>query len=213
MNLGGELSFFLGAFAALLTIVNPFSTASIFLTITRGDSKRKKRTMVKKACWTAFFVLLIFAILGSYILSFFSITIDAFKIAGGILVTGVGLRMVRAKREHLPTEREKKAAADKEDISVIPLAIPMMSGPGAMATALVLMGSAETTFSSAMVLLAIISVILISYFVLVNASIVDKYLKESGKRVADRIMGLIVLVVGVQFIIDGVEGVVLSWGL
>ena len=205
------IAFFVAALAALFVIVNPFSTASVFLTITRGDSKEKKRLMAKKASITALVVLIVFALIGSSILNFFSITVEAFKIAGGIIIGGVGMNMIRAKREHLPTEKEKQDASDKEDISIIPLAIPMLSGPGSITTAIVLAGEASGMLNLFALLAAILVVCLLSYFILTQASVIDKFLGETGRRVIDRIMGLIVLVVGVQFIINGVTEVFLSW--
>jgi multiple antibiotic resistance protein len=211
MSLDSTIAFFLAAFAAIFVIVNPFSTASVFLSITRGDAKDKKKFMAKKASITAFVVLIVFALVGSYILGFFSITVDAFKIAGGIIIGGVGMKMLQAKREHLPTKKEEKDASDKEDISIIPLAIPMLSGPGSITTAIVLAGEASGLIDLGGLLVAIFLVCVISYLILINANIIDKFLGETGKRVIDRIMGLIVLVVGVQFIINGITGVIMSW--
>ncbi|MBI2548483.1 MarC family protein [Candidatus Woesearchaeota archaeon] len=205
------LIIFLAAFSALFTIVSPFSTASVFLTITRGDSKEKRLHMVKKACITGAVVLMAFAIAGSSILEFFSITIDAFKIAGGIIVGTLGFKMVYAKREHLHTEKAKKEAIEKEDVSIIPLAIPMMTGPGAMTTGIVLMGEATGPGEQGAIILAIIAVFLCAYLILSKAPFVDKYLGETGRLVIDKIMGLIVLVVGVQFIVDGIGAIVGSW--
>lgn len=202
------ITFFVASFTSLFTIVNPFSTASVFITISKGDSKIKKRKMAKKAAVTAALILIVFSVLGNYILSFFSITIDAFRIAGGILIISVGMRMVKAKREYFSNEKEEKHAKDKEDVSLIPLAIPMMSGPGAMTTALVLMSSAESIPNMASVIIAIILVCLLSFFILTKAEILEKILGVSGQKVFERILGLIVLVIGVQFIINGVLGVV-----
>jgi len=205
------IALFVSSFSALFTIVNPFSTASVYLSITKGDSDEKRKEMAKKAAYTAALVLIVFALIGSFILQFFSITIEAFRIAGGIIVSIVGIRMIYSKREILHTKEEKKEALDKDDISVIPLAIPMLSGPGAMTTVIVLMSKSTSYVSKTVVLFTIILVCIISYIILSRASIIGKYLGETKRRVIDRIMGLIVLVVGVQFIINGIEGLVLGW--
>ena len=209
--MGFSAAFFIAAFSSLFTIINPFSAASVFLSITRGDSIEKKRRMAKKASITAAIVLVVFALAGNYILNFFGITVDAFRIAGGLIIAGIGFRMIHAGREHLRTEEEKKEARIKEDISIMPLAIPMMSGPGAMTTALVLMREAHGGFDIATLIFSIILVCIISYFVISRAHYIDRRLGETGRHVTERIMGLIVLVVGVQLMINGVEGLLIGW--
>jgi multiple antibiotic resistance protein len=200
------LTFFIVALTSLFVIINPFSTASVFLTITRGDSHAKKLLMARKAAITASIVLIVFTFIGVFILKFFSITVDAFRIAGGLLIGGVGWRMIKAKREHLPSKKEKDDAIDKDDISIVPLAIPMMSGPGAIATVILLSSESSGIIDLLAIVLASLLICLLSFFVLARADIFDKFFGDTGRRVLDRIMGLIVLVVGVQFIINGLSG-------
>jgi multiple antibiotic resistance protein len=213
MDISTSLAFFIISVTSLFVIVNPFSTASVFLTITRDDSKEKKKLMAKKAVITAALVLIVFSLIGSYILNFFSITVEAFKIAGGLIIGAVGWKMINAKREILNSEEEEKAALDKDDVSIIPLAIPMLSGPGAITTSIVLAGEATGIFDIGALLIAILIVSILSYAILSHASIIDKFLGVPGRRVIDRIMGLIVLVVGVQFIINGTAGLITGWGI
>jgi len=204
--------FAIAAFISLFTIINPFSTASVFHTITKGNNKKENKRIAKKACITSAFIMIFFIFLGDYVLHFFSISIEAFKIASGILVFGIGYKMINAGNRHIETKEERKHAETKEDISIVPLAIPMMSGPGAIATGLVLMESALVFSSSLAVASLVISIVLISiiaYFTLINAHALDKILGENGVRVIDKILGLIVLVIGVQFIIKGIGG--LGW--
>lgn len=204
-------TFFLGCFSSLFTIINPFSTASVFVTITRRDSEKKRRAMAKKACLTAALVLIIFALAGSAILGFFSITIEAFRIAGGILIVGVGYQMLKSNRKRFHSEEHHKEAVKKDDVSIIPLAIPMLSGPGAITTSIVLMGDAQGLMQVGALFLAIFVVIIISYIVLSNSTRLVAYIGETGKDVIDKIMGLIVLVVGIQFIINGVNTLMIGW--
>jgi multiple antibiotic resistance protein len=208
-----DWAFFIKAFVALLTIVNPFSTASVFLTITTGDSKKKKWMMARKATIIAAFTLIIFALIGQYILNFFSITIDAFRIAGGILIAGVGIRMIKGTRLRFASEKDKKEAAKRSDISIIPLGIPLLAGPGSMTTSIALMGDAGSIIKISSVIVSIILVCIVSYYVLKKSDYVDKVLGETGMKVVDRVLGLIVMVVGVQFIINGIQGAITSWGL
>jgi multiple antibiotic resistance protein len=199
---------FAAFFSALFTIVNPFSTASVFLTIARDNSKEQKRQIVKKACITAALVLILFAVLGNYVLNFFGITIDAFRVAGGIIIVSIGYKMLHAGKEHFNTDKQKKEAIAKEDISIIPLAIPMLSGPGAITTTLVLMGKVTNLVEIVLLFLAIIIVCALSYFIISRADTVDRFIGENGKNVIDKVMGLIVLVVGVQFVINGITSII-----
>jgi len=212
-SFGINVAFFIVAFSSLFTIINPFSAAPLFLSITRYDSKQKKVAMARKASFTAAIVLIVFALAGNYILNFFDITVDAFRIAGGIIIGSIGLSMINAKRDYLRTEKEKKEAVSKEDVSIIPMAIPMLSGPGAMTTSLVLMREANSVIDAATLIFAIIIVCLLSYFILSRADYIGRYLGETGKHVTERIMGLIVLVVGVQFVINGIEGLLQARGI
>lgn len=206
------IGFFLAAFISLFTIINPFSTASVFHTISPGISKKDRKFMAKRATFTAATILILFALLGTYILNLFSITIPAFQIAGGILIFGVGYRMIRSGRIHFSDAKEEKHAIVKEDVSIIPLAIPMMSGPGAMTVAIVLMGDAGTNFYSIFsIILAIILVCYFTYFLLLRSHALDKLLGKTGLRVADKILGLIVIVIGVQFILNGLSTVIPIW--
>jgi multiple antibiotic resistance protein len=211
MGIETLIPIFLAAFSSLFTIVNPFSTASVFLTITRQNTKKEKIKMSKRACITAAIVLIIFSIVGPLILAFFNITLDAFKIGGGLIVSTIGFKMIHSQRKHFHTEEQKKEAIKKDDVSIIPLAIPMLSGPGAMTTSIVVMGDASGFLEMLTILIAIVVVCWLSYIVLSKANKVDKHLGETGRLVADRVMGLIVLVVGIQFIINGIHSLVASW--
>jgi multiple antibiotic resistance protein len=206
------IAFFIAAFISLFTITNPFSTASIFHVLSKGNSKKEKKRIAKKSTITAAATLIIFAFFGHYILEFFSITIDAFKIAGGLLIFGVGYSMVKGSREHFSNEKEAEHASSKEEISIIPLAIPMLSGPGAMVTSIVLMEEAMGSVGSVLsIILAIILVCILAYILLLKSNAIDKYLGETGVKVTDKILGLIVLVIGVQFVLNGLTGFVNLW--
>ena len=205
------IALFLAAFSSLFTIVNPFSTAFIFLTITKGNTKREKMLIAKKASIAAAVVLVVFGLAGSHILSFFGITIDAFRIAGGVIIAAIGMQMLHSGMRHFHSGSARKEAISKEDVSIIPLAIPMMSGPGAITTTIVLMDDAAMLLDKVFVIAAIVAVALIAYAVLSRASAIQRFLGETGRNVVDKVMGLIVLVVGVQFIINGVRSLVLAW--
>jgi multiple antibiotic resistance protein len=206
-------SFFVFAFSSLFTIVNPFSAATMFLTITKHDDKKKRLRMAFRASVTCAIALLLFAFAGHGILNFFGITVDAFRIAGGVLITKVGLEMIRNKERHLRTDEAKKEAMEKDDVSIVPLAIPMLSGPGAITTAIVLMQQASGGQQITLLASAIIITSTLAFFILSQSTRLAKALGQNGVNVLERIMGLLVLVIGIQFFINGAHGVLLSWGI
>jgi multiple antibiotic resistance protein len=217
VSMGLLFSFFIAAFSALFTIMNPLSTASVFLTITKKDSILKRRLIAKKACIASFIVLIAFALAGNLILSFFGITVDAFRIAGGLLIAKVGFGMLSSKNDgtkHIEDEKDaQKEAIEKDDVSLVPLAIPMLSGPGAMTTAIVLMGETggwlgHNLYLILSLVLAIILVCFVSYIILRQSVAIEKYIGKNEHDAINRIMGLIVLVIGVQFLINGILGVI-----
>ena len=206
------ITFLIAAFISLFTIINPFSTASVFHALSKGNSKKQNKQIAKRATLTAIIVLIFFIFLGDYVLNLFGVSIEAFKIASGILVLVVGYGMIYKGKRHFRTEEEEKHVKEKEDISIIPLAIPMLSGPGAMAIALVLMEEAAGNLISILsIIVSIIVVCLIAYFLLIESHKIDKYIGKTGIIVIDKVLGLIVLVIGIQFILSGLGGIVPSW--
>lgn len=197
------------AFIGLFAIINPFSTTIVFLAITEGDSKAYKKAQAKKAVIVSAIVLIIFIITGDLLFNFFNITIEAFKIAGGFLIARLGFSMLKSEPRH--TKEVHKEARRKKDISIIPLAIPLMSGPGAITTALVWTSKA-TTFGNriGLVIIPIVCSIL-SYYILREAKLVKKILGHTGIHVFEKVMGLIVLVMGIQFILDALAVVIPMW--
>jgi multiple antibiotic resistance protein len=206
------VGFLIAAFTSIFTIVNPFSTASIFLALTHDLDHAERKMIARRSVIFATALLLVFAFAGSAILAFFSITLDAFRIAGGLLITAVGWQMVRGKRERMSPENTKDAY-HREDISIVPIAIPLLSGPGAITTVLVLISESVTVFMTLQLAIAVIAVMALSYIVLSEADRIVRYIGEAGKEAIEKIMGLIVLVVGVQFLINGIRAVLLTWGV
>lgn len=191
-----------GAFVGLVAIINPISTAFVFLSVTRKDKDKKRREMAYRAVLVSALILIFFSLTGAVIFKMFGITLEAFKIAGGLLIAQVGLRMLHAKER--TTEREIQESAKRDDVSIIPVAIPMLSGPGAITTMLVWTHNAPTVFEKVGLLFVPLFIGLLTYFVLVNAKVLNKSLGHTGSNVVARLMGLIVLVMGIQFIINGV---------
>jgi MarC family membrane protein len=200
------LRFALLAFSSVLIIVNPFSTAPLFVTMTEGAPPAKRHRTAWRAVVTAGVTLMVFAVLGDALLRLFSITIGAFRIAGGVIIFGIGMTMLRA---HYPREQqtpeEPVEGTTKDDIALIPLAIPMLSGPGAISTVLVL-GQHANTWGHRVVLLAVIALTcVVSYYVLRSADYVTHIMGHTGRQLISRLMGLFLAVIAVQFILNGVQ--------
>jgi multiple antibiotic resistance protein len=202
------ISFALVAFSSLVVIINPVMVTSVFITLTANATPRAKRTIIQKTTIIAFLVLFVFAIFGTLIFRFFSITIGAFQIAGGIILFSVAMGMLHATASRTKqTPEEMDEAMGRDDIAVVPLAIPMVSGPGAITTVIVLSGEARAIPNMAILFLAIVVAMVIVFAMLRNAARIQKYLGPSGLNITTRLMGLVLAAVAVQFVIRGVESV------
>lgn len=200
-----DAAFFVFAFSSLFAIVNPFSTAFVFVTITQNDSEKKKMMMAKKACLTSFFVMVFFVLAGDFVLKFFSITVESLRIAGGIFVAYIGFMMLNhGTLQKGATPEHMKEHIKKPDVSIVPLSIPFISGPGTISTLLLLTSQNHTPSSLTIILLSVLMVIVLTYYILLNAKYLSRYLGSSGTKILEKLMGLIILTVGVQFILSGI---------
>jgi multiple antibiotic resistance protein len=193
------------AFSSVFIIVDPFATAPLFVTMTEGDTPAQRDLMARRASIAAWLALTTFALGGDALLRLFSITLGAVRIAGGVILFGIGLNMLRLRESReIQTPEEVQEGVEKEDIALIPLAIPMLSGPGAISTVLVLTQQA-TSFGHYAILLAVIALTCsLSYVVLKHATRVTHVLGETGLRILSRLMGLLLAVIAVQFIMNGI---------
>ena len=202
----------LATFVALMPILNPFSTAAVFLGMTRGDSDAKRKHQALKGCMYAFFILVTFLVAGSLIMEFFGISIPGLRIAGGLMVARIGMGMLKPAEDEENTDKSLAEAAEKDDISFTPLAMPSLSGPGAIA---VTVGLATTAshWSHYLAIIAGISIVITFCWLVLRASTrIVPLLGENGMNAMSRIMGFLLLCVGVQFIVNGVIGVVVEEG-
>jgi multiple antibiotic resistance protein len=159
--------------------------------------------MAGRAAWTCFLVLSLFAISGTFIFKMFGITLAAFEIAGGIILLLIGLEMMQARRSTQEGVNETEEGARKEDIGITPLGIPLLAGPGAISTVMVLMGASPTWQHAIPIFVAIAVTSLASYLILASADRVRKRMGETGIRIMMRIMGLLLTAIAVQFVING----------
>ncbi len=194
--------------SSVFFIVDPFATIPAFVVMTEHDSVAKRARMARQAAWTCFLVLTAFAFMGSVIFKMFSITLPAFKIAGGLLLFMVAADMLQARRSQTrESDEERTAASSKEEVGISPLGIPMLAGPGAISTVMVLMGQSRYWWQVIPVFSAIAATSAASYFILTGANRVRGLLGEIGIRVLGRLMGLVLVAIAVQFVLNGLTDV------
>jgi multiple antibiotic resistance protein len=205
----GLFTVLLSTFGVVFAIIDPFGYVPIFLTMTANDSEERRRYMLKKACLAAFAVLAIATFVGNQILNFFGISIPALQISGGLLLLVISFEMLKVIPvvEKL-TPFEENEGRDKEDISIVPLAIPMLSGPASIASVVVLTAKAQDSTEApwmtyVAILISVWLTLLFTYFVLRSASKVFKHIGGTGLNVITRVMGLLLSAMAIQFIING----------
>ncbi len=201
------VSFVLLSLSSLLVIVNPLGAAMIFVSMTSGFDRETKRHTAIEASWYAVVVLVVFALLGGIILELFGISLAAFRIGGGILLFLIGLEMVYAKVSRSKMTATEKYEGGADDVAIMPIAIPMIAGPGAITTVIVLMDSArglglwayiEVFFS-----IAVISVV--TYLMMAYSDVIISRIGQREIRAVNRIMGILLIAIAVEFVIDGLK--------
>ncbi|KAA3613813.1 MAG: antibiotic resistance protein MarC [Calditrichaeota bacterium] len=196
------ITFSLLSFTSFFTLINPLGVMPVYMTMTSGLTTKERTKTARKAVITSFFILLAFAFSGQLLFDFFGISVDSFRIAGGIIFFMVGQDMLHARLTTVKV-REDEIHKYVNDISITPLAIPMLAGPGSITNAIVLMEDAGT-FELKMVLIGtLISVLVITFIILWGAAKISKFLGETGNNILMRIMGLIVMVIAVEFFFSG----------
>ena len=200
---------FLGTFIGLLPIINPLAAAPTFLAITEGDSPERRREQARKGCFYMVGILVSFLIGGTFIMNFFGLSIPGLRIAGGILMSGIGMDMLLVRKAaSKPEEEEERAAAVKKpDISFSPLAMPMLSGPGSIAVTLGFTSLASGWLDYFAIIAGIISVAFLTYLVLRLSGRIVNLIGPVGVNAMTKIMGFLIMCIGVQFVVNGVLGI------
>lgn len=200
------LSFFVVALSAVFFVVDPIGMVPIFLAVTTGYSPEKLRRTALRACVVGGAMLLFFGLFGSVIFTVFGVSLGAFRVAGGLLLLITALDMLNARPARTRTSPdEAEEGMQKDDPAIVPLAIPLLAGPGAIATVMVLMSQGDGSINRTVlpVLAAVLITLVASYFILRGASLVQRVLGQSGVAILERVMGLILAAIAVQFIFDG----------
>ena len=201
-----SVRFSLLALSSIFFLVDPFAAIPSFLAITQNADPARRRRMARKGALTCFIVLTSFAIAGQFIFRLFGITLPAFEIAGGLILLLIGLDMLEARRS--PTQEtlgDAEEAAAKEDAGIVPLGVPMLAGPGAISSVMVLVGQAPSIWHWEMgaILASIAITAVVTYFVLAGADGVRRVMGETGIRILVRVMGLLLVALAMQFFVNG----------
>ena len=196
--------FSLLALSSIIFLVDPFAALPTFLAITEGADPVRRRRVAGKGALTALIVLGTFAFTGEAIFKLFGITLPAFELAGGIILLLIGLDMLQAKRSATQEAAgDTVAAAQKEDAGIVPLGVPMLAGPGAITSVMVLVGQVQSHWQMAAILISIALTALICYLVLGHSSLVVRVLGDTGIRILVRVMGLLLVALAAQYFVNG----------
>ena len=200
------LSFSILSLSAVFFVVDPMGVIPIFIAMTRDDAPEKRRDMARRASIAAFFILTTFAVAGTLIFKVFGVTLGAFKVAGGVLLLLTAVEMLQAQKGRTRVSPEEELeGTEKEDVAIFPLAIPLLAGPGSIATVTTLMGKAGRVVFAVPVVLSIAVTCVASYAMLLAAERIQRLLGVTGLSVMNRVIGLIIGAIGVQFIFDGLR--------
>jgi len=200
-----NLSFFILTFSSLFTLLNPIGITPILLSLTESLSDRDYVSVIKKGILTAFIILIIFSFMGDLIFKFYGITINAFMIAGGIIFFRNSLDMIEAKvPRSSSTPKEEAEAENKDDIGITPIGIPIIAGPGAITSVMLLSSQTSNLTEKVLLHFNIVITLLITYFILILGKKISKKIGTTGIRIIQRIMGLVLMVIAIQFILNGI---------
>ena len=191
-------------FTSFFTLINPLGTMPVFLTMTQSLSEKERAQVVKKATIVAFIIMITFAIFGKFLFMFFGLSTNGFRLVGGIIIFKIGYDMLQAKYTRVKlSDSEIKDYAN--DISITPLAIPMLCGPGAIANAIVLMQDAPTPLYQVALISVIALMFFLTYIILRAATRLVEIIGETGNNVMMRLMGLILMVIAVECFVSGAK--------
>ena len=199
----------LGTVIALLPLINPLASAPTFLAITEGDTHERRLQQLRNACIYMIVILVSFLVGGTFIMNFFGISIPGLRIAGGLLVAGIGSSMLMAPgRDPKRSDAAEEEARAKRDVSFSPLAMPMLSGPGSIAVTIGFTSLATQWLDYVAIILGIAVVAVITYGTLRLSERVVLVIGVNGMNAVSKVMGFLILCIGIQFVVNGILGIV-----
>ncbi len=200
-----ELQYFVPAFATLFVVMDPIGLTPLFLALTQGMNAQQRRTIALRAAFVAGGLLTLFAVFGENVLGFLGISMAAFRISGGILLLLTALDMLFERRTKRRKDQTETTVDADEDPSVFPLAMPLMAGPGAIATIILLSSQGDGYSGTMLALLVMFTVLLITLALFLAANLFERYLKETVITVLTRVLGMLLAALAVQFVLDGLK--------
>ncbi len=199
--------FALLSFVSMFTMVNPLGVVPVYTAMTAKLSPQESHRVARKATFTALIILLAFALTGQWIFRFFSISVNSLRVVGGVIFFFMGYEMLQARLTRIQFDDETTHEYIN-DISITPLGIPIVCGPGAITTSILLMNESKSAMQSGIVLGIIILMMLLTYVLLLGSKQVTHLIGENGNKVMLRLMGLIVMVIAVEFFFNGLTPIV-----
>lgn len=199
-----DTAFLITAFVTLFVIIDPPGMTPMFLALTQGMDQARRRTIALRACLTGGIMLICFAAFGEQLLGFIGISMPAFRVAGGLLLFLTALEMLFERRSKRREDRVEED--DHEDPSVFPLAVPLISGPGAITSVILLSGQQTGWSGFGIVVGVMLSVLLMVYLCFLSASFFERLLGKTGIIVLTRVLGMLLAALAVQFVLDGIKG-------
>lgn len=191
---------------ALLVILDPFAAIPIFLAMTRAYSDAERKRIANIACFTVLIILIVVSFSGETILNTLGTSLASFRVGGGIVLFMMALAMLRAQSDLVrATPAEKAEAEDKNSIAIVPLAIPLLAGPGSISTVIIEMHRSSSEYHSVMVVLSIAAVCIVLWLVLRAASTIGKLLGQTGLNIINRLFGLILTAIAVEIMANGLK--------
>jgi multiple antibiotic resistance protein len=209
----GILEFGIIVFTSFFTLINPLGVMPVFMTMTSDFSSKRRKAIAIKAVFVALITLLLFAFTGQLIFKFFSITADSLRVVGGVIFFMVGFDMLQARLVRVKMDSPEEIKNQASDIAITPLAIPMICGPGSITNAIVLWEDANTPTLKLVLVGVMIFVLFLTLIVLIGSSKIIPLIGETGNKVMMRIMGLIVMVIAVEFFFAGIGPLIQRIGI
>ncbi len=194
---------------SIFTLANPLGTMPVLLTMTQGMNDKERSFIVKRATITAFIILIVFVFAGQFIFMFFGISTNGFRIAGGVIIFKIGYDMLQARYTHVKL-KDDEIKTYANDISITPLGIPMLCGPGAIANAIVLMSDAHDITMKSVLIGSIAFIYILTYYILRASSRLFNFLGETGNNVMMRLMGLLLMVIAVECFVGGLKPILID---
>lgn len=202
-----ELAALIPAFTTMFIIIDPPGLAPVFIALTQGMTKQQRRAIAIRSCLVAAGLMIVFLLLGESLLGFIGISMPAFRIAGGVLLFLTALEMLFQKRQSRREDNAAEGASEHEDDpSVFPLALPLIVGPGAITTIILLAGQADGALDMVAIAGVLAAVLCIVFMAFLSANAIERVLGKTGLNILTRVLGMLLAALAVQFILDGLRG-------